>query len=224
LDALIDTELRASRRLRVAVDFAFGYPTDATYRITGSRDPLAYWDWLDERIEDDLKTNNRFHVAGTINARFDGIGPFWGNGLKEDIPHLPRKGSTREPERHGFEERRMVEKRERGAFSVWQLSGAGAVGSQVLMGLPVLARLRRRFARRVSVWPFEPLETPVSFVEIWPTLFKADIAAGPYAHWISDAAQVHVTADVIARKSAHELARTLDIPANSEGWIFGVAP
>lgn len=224
LQTLIDNEVTSGRRVMVAFDFAFGYPTNAALRITGSGDPLIYWDWLNERICDDPKENNRFDVAGQINAMFDGIGPFWGNGMKRDVPHLPRKGTNRRPDLHGFDERRAVEQRQKGAFSVWQLSGAGAVGSQVLMGLPVLARLRRAFPNQISVWPFEPLTTPVAFVEIWPSLFKDTIAAGPYSHWILDAAQVHVTADIIANMPPATLARTLDVAPTPEGWIFGVDP
>lgn len=217
---LIEGELIATRRMMLAFDFAFGYPTNAAQRITGSPDPLDFWDWLDERIIDDQKENNRFDVAGAINAKFEGIGPYWGNGLQRDIPQLPRKGLARE--HHGFEEKRVVEQRAKGAFSVWQLSGAGAVGSQVLMGLPVLSRLRKRFSGKVAVWPFEPLDTPITLVEIWPSLYKSSINAGPYGHWITDAAQVHVTAQIIRKMSFNALAQTLDVPRTNEGWIFGV--
>lgn len=222
LEAIIETELSANRRLMIGFDFAFGYPTNAAERICGSPDPLAYWDWLDARITDDLKDNNRFDVAGDINAMFDGIGPFWGNGLQRDIPHLPRKGLARSA--HGFDEKRLVEQRARGTFSVWQLSGAGAVGSQVLMGLPVLSRLRHHFAGQITVWPFEPLDKPVALVEIWPSLFKSTIQAGPYVHWIADAAQVHVTTQIIADMSPEKRAATFNVPPTCEGWIFGVAP
>jgi len=76
---------------------------------------------------------------------FDGVGPFWGNPFPNvDFEHLPRKGLARTNTQ--FPEKRAVERRAKGSFACWQLSGAGAVGSQVLMGLPVLARLRRRFA------------------------------------------------------------------------------
>ena len=222
LESLIDQTLTHGRRILTGFDFAFGYPTGATEHITGSPDPLAYWGWLEDRIEDDLKSNNRFDVAGQINATFDGVGPFWGNALKRDIPHLPRKGSTRHS--HGCVERRHVETYERRAFSVWQLAGAGAVGSQVLMGLPVLSRLRERFIGQVSVWPFETLDTDVAFIEIWPSLFNQQIKAANLTDWIKDAAQVHVTADIIAGMSPSELTQTLNVPPNPEGWIFGVIP
>jgi molybdopterin molybdotransferase len=173
-------------------------------------------------VQDGETANNRFDLAGQINSTFDGIGPFWGNGLKRDIPHLPRKGRDRA--HMPFEEKRAVEKRAKGAFSVWQLSGVGAVGSQVIMGLPVLARLRCQFAGRVVVWPFESLDSPVALVEIWPSLFNAAITPRLGDHPIKDAVQVHVVAEQIAAMPPAALANTLDVPATREGWIFGVTP
>ncbi|HAW46202.1 MAG TPA: molybdopterin molybdenumtransferase MoeA, partial [Roseovarius sp.] len=82
---------------------------------------------------------------------------------------LPRK-DTREG--HGMVERRAAEARAKGAFTCWQMGGAGAVGGQVLTGLPVLNRLRRRFYGQVSVWPFEVLDKPVALVEVWPGLIN----------------------------------------------------
>lgn len=222
LCALIDAELTAARRIMIGFDFAFGYPAGFAETITGSPAPVALWDWYEARVEDTETANNRFDLAGQINAMFRGTGPFWGNGLKRDIPHLPRKGRDRT--QMPFNEKRAVEKQAKGAFSVWQLSGAGAVGSQVIMGLPVLARLRRHFAGRVAVWPFEPLDAPVAFVEIWPSLFNDAIAPRLAEHPIKDAVQVRVVSEQIAAMSPAALARKLDVPATSEGWIFGVSP
>ena len=42
--------------------------------------------------------------------------------------------------------RHAVEHLAPGAFTCWQMGGAGAVGGQVMTGLAVLQRLRRRFA------------------------------------------------------------------------------
>lgn len=219
---LIEEELTAGRRLLLGFDFAFGYPAGACARITGSDDPLALWRYFGERIEDTPTANNRFDVAAEINAMSPGIGPFWGNGLKRDIDHLPRKGRTREPDLHGFAERRAVEQRQRGAFSVWQLSGVGSVGSQVLMGLPVLDRLRRTFADKIAVWPFEPLDRPVAFVEVWPSLYAPIITPRLRDHPIKDAVQMHVLTELIATMPASDLTATLTVPATPEGWIFGV--
>jgi hypothetical protein len=220
--ALLTEERTLGRRVLVGFDFAFGYPAGFAKAVTGKDEPFAIWEWFDDHITDTPTSNNRFYLAGQLNAKFDGVGPFWGNGTQDDVVGLPRKGKDRTCT--AFAEKRMVETKTKGAFSVWQLAGAGAVGSQVMMGLPVLQRLRTKFENQISVWPFEPLDKPIAFVEIWPSLFKQQIKDGPYAHWITDAAQVHVTTAMIANMDAAKLRQTLDVPATSEGWIFGVAP
>jgi molybdopterin molybdotransferase len=85
------------------------------------------------------------------------------------------------------------------------------------MGLPVLARLRRRFD--VSVWPFEPSEAPIAFVEVWPSL---TLTGTPPEGQIKDAWQVHEVARQIAQLSEAELAEVMRVDAPEEGWIFGL--
>ncbi len=213
-------EAQAGRRVLAGFDFAFGYPAGFGKTLTGTDDPFAIWDWFAERVEDDPKSNNRFDLAGEINAKFPGTGPFWGNGLQRDIPHLPRKGLARED--HGMTEKRAAEAQTKGAFPVWQLSGAGAVGSQVIMGLPMLARLRRTFGDQLTTWPFEPLTTPIALVEIWPSLIAKTIAASQPSGQIKDAHQVQVLAETLSAMPPEKLARLLDVPSNTEGWILGL--
>lgn len=213
-------ERTAGRRVLAGFDFAFGYPAGFGKALTGSDDPFAIWDWITDRIVDSPQGNNRFDVAGQINARFPGIGPFWGNGLKREIPHLPKKGSARTF--RDFPEKRMAEQRSKGAFPVWQLFGAGAVGSQVLMGLPTLNRLRKSFAPDIAVWPFEPLDKPVAIVEIWPSLIAKAVAATQPQGRIKDAHQVLLLAQTLSRLPAAQLQAMLDVPVNPEGWILGL--
>jgi molybdopterin molybdotransferase len=214
------SETKAGRRVLAGFDFAFGYPKGFGTALTGTDDPFAIWDWFAERVQDEPKFNNRFDLAGEINAAFAGIGPFWGNGLQRDIPHLPRKGLSREG--HGMTEKRAAEARTKGAFPVWQLSGAGAVGSQVIMGLPMLSRLRRSFGDKITTWPFEPLTTPIALVEIWPSLIAKTIAASQPSGQIKDAHQVQVLAETLSAMPPENLARLLDVPSNTEGWILGL--
>lgn len=219
LEVQIKDALQADEKLAIGFDFPFAYPEGFGAALTGTDDPLAVWRWLEDRIEDAPKTNNRFDVAGEINAMFDGIGPFWGNGLSRDVNHLPRKGLART--KNPFPEKRVVETRATGSFTCWQLAGAGAVGSQVLMGLPVLQRLKQRFDNQIAVWPFEPLDRDVGFLEIWPSLI-ADQVAG---HQIKDAAQVRTVANALAKMNANgTLARAIELGYNApvEGWILGV--
>ena len=90
LQDILRAEREAGRRVFVGLDFPFGYPAGFAEALCGRADPLAVWDWLAERITDTPKANNRFDVAGKINALFGGRGPFWGNALRRDIAGLPR--------------------------------------------------------------------------------------------------------------------------------------
>jgi molybdopterin molybdotransferase len=215
----ISSSLVSGTRLAIGFDFPFGYPTGFAKALTGNDDPLKIWEWLEHKIKDAPELNNRFDVAAEINAIFDGIGPFWGNGLKRGIPDLPKKGNDRT--QNPFPEKRRVEMHAKGSFSLWQLAGAGAVGSQVLMGLPVLHRLRKRFSGKIAVWPFERLDTPVAFLEIWPSLV-ADRIDG---HDIKDAAQVKTLARIVSEMDTRGMLQAaLDIgrQETEEGWILGV--
>jgi molybdopterin molybdotransferase len=219
LVTLIEAECAAGRRLLVGVDFPFGFPAGFARALTGCDDPFAVWDWLETVIEDGPQANNRFDVAGEINARFPGVGPFWFNGLRRDIANLPRK-DTRAG--HGMAGRRAAEARAPGAFTCWQMGGAGAVGGQVLTGLPVLNRLRRRFYGQVAVWPFEPLEMPVALVEIWPGLINPAVKRAEAAGGIRDAHQVRLLARALACLPHDRLAAMLAVDAPEEGWILGL--
>lgn len=216
LRAEMDAALAARERLLIGFDFPFGYPAGFAKAVTGSDDPFALWAELAGRIEDTDTGNNRFDVAAELNRLFEGVGPFWGNGLKRDIADLPRKGTARSG--HGMRERRACEGEAPGAFALWQLSGVGAVGSQTLMGVPVLHRLRQQYGRDVRVWPFEPLDAAVGFVEIWPSLLVGAVPEG----WIKDAWQVHEVARMVSGLSADEMVQVLSVEAPEEGWIFGI--
>lgn len=216
----LHSENAAGRRVLAGFDFAFGYPIGFGKTLTGTDDPFAIWDWFADRVVDAPKTNNRFDLAGEINALFPGTGPFWGNGLQRDIPYLPRKGLARAG--HGMAEKRAAENHAKGAFPVWQLSGAGAVGSQVIMGLPMLARLRRTFGRDLAVWPFEPLVPPIAIVEIWPSLIAKAVSATQPKGRIKDAHQVQLLAQTLSKIPTPDIARMLDVASTNEGWILGL--
>ena len=218
----IDEEIGIGRRVLAGFDFPFGYPKGLARALVGEEEPLKLWQWFADQIEDDPKSNNRFEVAARINQLFDGIGPFWGNGRKRDIANLPRKGCERDCD--ALPEWREAERRTKGAFSCWQMAGAGSVGSQVMMGLPVLTRLRARF--QGAAWPFEPLDgAPLALVEIWPSLIAESVKAAQREGEIRDSAQVRVLAGAIAALDPGQLEQMLtDTPAEArqEGWIFGL--
>lgn len=218
LQNLIAAELTAARRLMIGFDFPFGYPKGFGRAVTGCDDPFALWRHISAALTDKPHGNTRFDLAGALNARFPGVGPFWFNGTRRDIPHLPRKGRTRSG--HGMPERRVCEIRATGTFTCWQMGGAGAVGGQVMTGIAVLDRLRRQFPRKIGVWPFDLADQPVAFVEIWPSLIADRVAAA--GDPIKDRAQVRLMARALARLPNRRLRDMLDVDAPIEGWILGL--
>lgn len=223
---LFRAELAAGRRVFAGFDFPFGYPRGFAGRVSGCADPLALWAWYARELEDDPEGNNRFDLAGRLNGMFPGTGPFWFNGLRRDIPGLPRKGTDRD-RLHGLAEKRHCEHLAKGAFTCWQMGGAGAVGGQVMTGMASLARLRAAFPDKIAVWPFQPLARPIALVEVWPSLHADEIAALRHEGEIKDRAQVRVLANRIAAMAERgDLGAALaEVPESAraeEGWIFGL--
>ena len=218
LSALVASERKARRRLIVGFDFPFGYPAGFAECVTGSRDPLAIWSYYHKHLVDTPQGNNRFALASDINRLFPGVGPFWFKPAKADAPHLPLKGRVRHG--HGMKERRRAEDRAKGAFSCWQMGGAGAVGGQVMTGMAALETLRRTFPDDIAVWPFQLDQKPVCFVEVWPTLIDPVVRAS--ADEIRDRAQVRLLVRALANLRPARLAEMMAVEAPEEGWILGL--
>ncbi len=214
----IETALDARKRLFIGFDFPFGYPKGFARRITGQDDPLALWAYFAKSLNDTPKANNRYVLAGALNAQFPGIGPFWFNGTKTDIPDLPRKGRARQG--HGMPERRACESRATGTFTCWQMGGAGAVGGQIMTGIATLEKLRTAFPGKIGVWPFDLADHPIAFVEIWPSLLAGEVAK--FADPIKDRAQVQLMARALSRLPTATLDDMLAVNAPEEGWILGL--
>lgn len=119
-------------------------------------------------------------------------------------------------------ERREAEQEAKGAFTCWQMGGAGAVGGQILTGLPVLNRLREKFANDLAVWPLEPLEKPVALVEIWPGLINPVVKQAEAKGGLRDEEQVRLLARAVSRLPAPALKAMLRVDAPEEGWIMGL--
>lgn len=201
----------------IGFDFPFGYPAGFAQRLTGRAEASAVWDWLEARIEDAPDNrNNRFQVAAAVNRQFGG-GPFWGRPASLDLPDLPARKLV-DYAALGLPERRAVERLVPSAQAVWKLYTTGSVGSQALMGLPVIARLAR--LPGVAVWPFQP-PARVTLAEVYPSLLAPEVAA---EGGIKDAAQVRLLARALWHLAARDrLAPLLDVPeiAREEGWILG---
>jgi hypothetical protein len=236
----IDGGLAAGERVLVGFDFAFGYPAGFAARVCGSPDAVALWDWLERALsDDDRNRNDRFALADRLNRLFPpGGGPFWGRPAGLQLAALSTH-KRRAMVLSGLPEHRHVELALRAAGgpgravkSVWQLHYTGSVGSQVLTGLPVIARLRRRYGRALAVWPFEAPTAPVVVAEIYPALIDAAVRASAL-HPVRDARQVALLAHAIARLDASGRAGGLFrlpdalCPAvaaavrGEEGWILG---
>ncbi len=225
----------------LGVDFSLGYPAGTASALGLAGAPWsAMWEMLADRIgDDDRNGNNRFSVAGELNERLSaGTGPFWGCPPSAANGHLT---TTRPAATEAFAQFRAAEEvlrsQGRRPFSSWQLLGAGAVGSQSLLGIPRLARLRRRFGNRVEVWPFTTgVEAPVLrdgvivMAEVWPSMLDVDVAGTE----VRDAAQVAATARWLADADAGGALGAMFSPALSpdvsevavaeEGWVLGVIP
>lgn len=225
ISSFLNEEQAAGRRILAAFDFPFGYPRGFARRITGSDDPFALWQWLDERISDSEDgTNNRFEVASEMNRLFAGSGPFWGKPDEARWPEIPyRKVGIVYKE---VAERRSADLAAKAASSCFQLFFNPTVGSQTLMGLPVLQRLRLRHG--AAVWPFENIaNAQIVFAEIWPGLIEPAVKAAMAVagrEEIRDRVQMRLLSQALSRLQAEELAGMLAaVPedAQEEAWILG---
>jgi precorrin-8X/cobalt-precorrin-8 methylmutase len=230
---------RRGDRVLVGFDFPFGYPSGTAARLGMTGLPWRhFWQELDDRIEDDADNrNNRFDVAEALNRRLsDEAFPFWGDVREDQRPFLRRRGRRA----HGdgdLAERRLCELRIRSTQPVWKLAGAGSVGSQSLMGIPRVWRIRRdpRLAAACHIWPFETglrydPRPQLQLAEVYPSLVPAPALKGKP----KDAAQVVAIArHFAALDTAGRLKRLFaGDPAltprerhrveQEEAWILGV--
>ena len=206
--------------LRVLAGFDFGFTFAAWVHRELRLPALEFWDWLDRHIVDTPEANNRFEVAAELNRRLSGDAfPFW--ATPHALPFLlPKKTALYSAERPEWREPELYLKQKRGVHPQpsFKLYTTGSVGSQILLGLPMLARLRRRFAGELAVWPFEPLDRRIVLAEIYPSLFRET-----EPHVIKDARQVLSTSLLMQQMDP---AKLLAIPSDAllwreEGWIAG---
>ena len=236
---LLDEEMAAARRSFIGFDFSFGYPSGFAKQLTGHKDAISVWKWMSERIEDgpDNK-NNRFEVAAEINAQFPGLGPFWGAPNSLVLEGLPHKGSLRHG--HGMEEWRQSDIASKTAQSAWKLYTAGSVGSQAVLGISHLYKLKRWLGGRGAVFPFETgsqlLDCPVVIGEIYPSFYSVDYTIPLEEKYpnelyhILDARQVRQVCDrftCLIQTKMHasylfDVRLVKESILQEEGWIVGV--
>lgn len=215
----LSARLAEGGRQLIGFDFPMGFPAGFARRLTGRDDARALHGWLERQIVDEPDNrNNRFEVAGAINARLGGRGPFWGRPMARPVPHL----SAFKDSDHaalGLAEKRRVECENPPAKPVWQLMGAGSVGSQALLGIPVVHRLAAQTG--AAIWPFEA-PADLTLAEVYPSLLAAAVRRDGDS--IPDRAQVRLLARALLNLSqADRLAPLLRVPpiAIEEGWILG---
>jgi precorrin-8X/cobalt-precorrin-8 methylmutase len=198
--------------------------------------------------EEAANANNRWTVAAELNRRVGSApGPFWCCPPSAATPELCiRKGRFPHVGRDGrtLSEYRIVDERLRRSGrmvqSVWKLFTTGSVGSQTLLGIPWVHRLRteRRLARVSRVWPFETGLTPsltaragpaIVHVEVWPRIVPH--AGDPNA--VLDARQVTTLGRHLAERDVDGTLVTLFQPpaglgttdvatvTGEEGWVLG---
>jgi hypothetical protein len=249
-DRLVSSVLAvyADQRILLGIDVGLGYPRGFAAAAGIDTPPAwsAIWQHLADTIDDRPdNTNNRFEVADTLNARTGASpGPFWGTTSTRHVtPTLARTKApgfptASEPPLTEFRHtERVLHELGRRPSSMWQLAGAGSVGSQSLTAIPLLHRLRQRAASRLRVWPFDTglVDDPtrgdrgtVVVAEVWPSAVEVD----PALHPVRDAAQVTALATRLAGLDAAGRLGALFAPQvpdriaddvlQEEGWVLGV--
>lgn len=240
---LLVAAVAAGRRVLVGFDFPYGFPRGLARALDLPSGRMwawfRVWEELVRSIEDDdANRNNRFVVASRLNERLGPEpGPFWMRPHAAGTPALALKRpafpyeatSVSLPE---FRATELALKRQgRQPQSGWKLSGAGSVGSQALLGIPVVYALRfhPELADISRVWPFETgfVRQPpgtVVHAEVYPGVLSIERRAGE----VRDATQVKVLVAEFARRDADGTLGELLVPpqaddaaAHEEGWILG---
>ena len=246
-DVVARRTLRGDRVL-LGFDFSLGYPAGTAEALGLDTKTCAPWtamySYLAANFQDQPdNSNQRFIQAAAMNERMSGGPyPFWGTPPKFQSATLSTKkgGDTRPntlPE-YRATERYLREHHNGQPKSCWQLYGAGAVGSQSLLGIPHIHALRESLPNS-RIWPFETgfekldedalEDIKIVIAEIYPSILEARPEPGE----VKDKAQVRAIA-----RHYYDLDDKGDLgaafaPPNSldrreirqaeveEGWILG---
>ena len=136
----------------VGLDFAFSFPRWFTEQ-SGATSIKKLWSLVAEHGEEWLR--------GCPD-------PFWGR---------PGRGKPNLPEHFRHTERRASESKGSMPKSVFQIGGAGAVGTGSIRGMPHLATLR---TAGFSIWPFHETQAPL-VIEIYPRLLTGPVRKSAHA-------------------------------------------
>jgi len=240
-DKLVELS-RKKLSVLVCFDFPYGFPAGTAGGISPTgRASSAWrraWEQVTASIQDrDDNRSNRFEVAAKFNKLLSGEpSPFWGWDAGKGAP--PAGLAATKPSRMpaGIGTFRLVDQRIHGPKSVFQLWGAGSVGSQALLGIPRLHALvhDRDLQQHSAVWPFttgpslpERAAGPrIVHAEIYPSFIEVTVKKGE----CKDEAQVQALGQVFAEADCTgRIKRLFEAPRGQpssvleeEGWILGV--
>ncbi len=227
---LAQMAIKSGERLLIGADLNFGAPAGLAKHLTGRAEAMALWAWLAERIIDDARNQSNYRaIAAEMNASLAGGGPFWGNGTKAEIEGLPR---TKPALPDWLEEHRKCDQQSKAEGlspkTLWQLAGAGAVGAQSLLGMPMLHRLKAALGTDCAIWPFEPIDgKAVVIAEIYSAFISPDVKALEARGKVRDAAEVELLSSAFwTLAQTDRLAPLFAVDADitllrEEGWTLG---
>ncbi len=235
LESMLIDALKNNKRILCCFDFCFGLPKGSVAimrEAAKDTSKQAHWEWLwqylSENIKDDDRNkSNRFQVASEMNRLLSGKkAPFWGYpyNAKEKKPNYLESTKDKKITGEIFAEFRSTESA--GMKSIWQLLGAGSVGSQSLLGMAYLQMFRNseKFKNHIRVYPFENCdEASIIFAETYydPNIFLLDEAITP-----KDKAQVISAVEYCQEAQTSGKLKTLLSPIDNpditqdEGWVF----
>lgn len=234
-------------RVLIGFDFALGYPAGTADTMGLDTKAQPPWQAMHQHLSDKVKekednSNARFALAAGMNyAMTKGPHPFWGTPKKNAVSTLSMKksdfGAPGSLAEHREAELWIKANFKANPKSVWQLMGAGSVGSQALLGIPTATFIRNAIDG-AQVWPFETgfktlseddlAETTCVLAEIYPSTVEAVQQDGE----VLDQAQVRCLSEHLeSLDSAGKLASAFGPPDSldtgksprivaEEGWIL----
>lgn len=245
LRAILADLKRRNERALIGFDFPLGYPRGTAAALKLKDESWAgMWAFLAANVVDKpTGVNNRFAVAAKMNRLMtDEAWPFWGAPAKDTQRWLSSTKPVHGPDLppvFRLTETATQGKSKAGAKPVWQVFGNGTVGSQAIMGVPAVARLKKELGEAALVWPFETGWRALApddvagkaavIAEIYPGL----MACPPEPGEVPDRAQVRTLCEYFAKLDDQGQLGAAFAPLSAmsegdvavvqgeEGWILG---